>query len=99
MDVALEKEHEQVSDALQQHGVRLYSSCLGVIICCRFRVEFAYSHAIVFDALCILRLQFWLRLTHHTQGRATLHGCASYNDVEGAQNLLQQGADVNHVSR
>jgi len=42
---------------------------------------------------------FAIRLTRHTQGRATLHGCASYNDVDGAQNLLQQGADVNHVSR
>jgi hypothetical protein len=42
---------------------------------------------------------FAIRLTRHTQGRATLHGCASYDDVKGAQSLLQQGADVNQVSR
>lgn len=33
------------------------------------------------------------------QGRVTLHGCASRNDVEGAKRLLQEGADVNEVSR
>jgi hypothetical protein len=38
-------------------------------------------------------------LTRDPQGSATLHGCASYNDVERAQRLLQQGADVNQVSR
>jgi ankyrin repeat protein len=33
------------------------------------------------------------------QGRTTLHGCASNNDVEGARNLLKPGLDVDQMSR
>jgi len=51
------------------------------------------------DVLRVMHLLFGLQLTREPQGSATLHGCASYNDVERAQRLLQQGADVNQLSK